>query len=468
MMDNLEGTEIIQELLTDPARFYEQGRGYQLLEAYFDGLPIETLRPLLNHKDRRVRREVVWVASELGREARSLIHDAIPLIYDGDPDIQYYALEIVMVCSFAEHVEHFVHVVRSLQSDDKLIRGLAMYLVSNAEVSQLEAGVRLFGSPSFSDKLHKQGLSNLLKDDILAPEQVLMMIDDKEPLVRKYGTIAAKRLIEKFPKLIANAISSADPEVRKFSLKVCFLTKNVDHFVHVIRSLQSNDELMRIFAMHYVSGAQVSKLEAAYQLLETPHSSDKLHKQGLSNFLKGSLLEPENVLKMIDDKEPLIRKYGAIAARRLIEKFPELIATAIKNRDNDVCQFSLKECSFSENDDLFVFVVPSLQSNDEVIRILVMQLMSKAYFSQLEAAARLLETHVSSYQQHKQGLSNLLKGDIFAPEQVLMMIDDKEPLVRKYGAIAAKRLIHKFPELIAHAAASSMDFDVCKFSQVLA
>ncbi|MEK8019040.1 MAG: hypothetical protein VSS75_019395 [Candidatus Parabeggiatoa sp.] len=459
MIDNLEGTQLIQELLTDPDRFREQGWGFQLWEA---GLPVETLRPLLKHNDRRVRREAVWVASELGHKARSLIHDAIPLIYDGDRDIQYSALEIVMVCSFAENVDHFVHVVRSLQSDDKLIRGLAMFLVSNADASRLEAGIRLFSSPGSSDKLHKQGLSNLLKGKFILPKQVLMMIDDKEPLVQKYGTIAAKRLIKNFPELIVHAISSANPDVRHFSLKACHSIKNANHFVHVVRSLQNDDELMRIFSMHFMSSAYVSQLEAAARLLGSSSSSDKQHKQGLNHLIKDELLEPKQVLRMINDNSPLVRKYGAIAAKRLIEKSPELIANATSSVDRDVRKFSLKECSFSENDNLFVHVVRSLQSDDEGIRVLVMHLMYKAYLSQLEAAAQLLGSSRSD-KLHLNGLHHLLKGSLLNPEQVLRMIDDKEPLVRRYGAIAAKRLIQKFPELIAHAAAST-DIDVCKFS----
>lgn len=462
MMNNLEGTQLIQELLTDTTKFYEQGKGYQLLEAYFEGLPVETLRPLLNHQDRRVRREAAWVASELSCEACSLIHDAIPLVYDGDPDIQYCALEIVIVCSVAENVDQFIHIVRALQSNNKLIRGLAMKLVSNADVSQLEAGLRAFSFPSSVDEQHKQGLTNLLKGSLLAGEQVLKMIDDNSPLIRKYGAIVAKKLMELFPELIVHAISSNDSDVRKFSLSACFTTKNPDHFVHVVRSLQSDYELMRIFAMHYMSGADIPQLESAVRLLETNDCSEQLHQFGLNNLIAGDSLVPEQVLRMINGNSPLIRKYGAIAARRLIEKFPDLIENVTLSVDCDIRKFSLKECSFLEDEVHFVHVVRSLQSDDETIRVLVMHLMYKAYLSQLEAAVQLLGSSHSD-KLHKQGLNHLLKGELLNPESVIKMIKDQEPLIRKYGVVAAKRLFQKFPELIAHAT-SSTDLDVHKFS----
>jgi len=44
------------------------------------------------------------------------------------------------------------------------------------------------------------------------------------------------------------------------------------------------------------------------------------------------------------------------------------------------------------------------------------------------------------------------------------MIDDPEPLIKKYGAIAAQKNYNKFPELITHAA-SCGDADVQLFSK---
>lgn len=47
---------LIGELLADPAGFKERGRPYQLLEEYFAGLSVETLRPLLRHDDMLAKR----------------------------------------------------------------------------------------------------------------------------------------------------------------------------------------------------------------------------------------------------------------------------------------------------------------------------------------------------------------------------------------------------------------------------
>ncbi len=219
MTNNYLGDKLIQELLADPVNFNKHGKAYQLLQEYFDTLSLDTLRPLLLNDDRFVRRAAVWVTSELGIEASSLIQNAIPLVNDGDRYIEYHALEIVMVCSVGENVEEFVHVVHSLLSNDDVIRSLCMRLVANANVSQLKAAIHFFEDENLdsSGTLHRQGLSNLVKLESLDSEEVLSLIADIDPLTRKYGVIAAKKLVHKFPELIKQASTSEDPDIRKFS-----------------------------------------------------------------------------------------------------------------------------------------------------------------------------------------------------------------------------------------------------------
>jgi hypothetical protein len=203
-------------LLSDSARFFEHGRAYQLLQEYFAGFPVETLRPLLGNNDSMVRRAAVWVASELGRNAQSLIRDAVPLINDNDRYIRYHALEIVMVCSFGENVHEFVHVVRALESDDEVIRVLAMRLVSNAHDQQLEAAVRRASSLGPLCERHETCLSDLLEAERVTPLDIVALLDHEQPLARRYGAIAAKRLSHNFPAVLDHALSNADPDVRQF------------------------------------------------------------------------------------------------------------------------------------------------------------------------------------------------------------------------------------------------------------
>lgn len=100
-----KGEELIRDLLADPQRFGEEGQGYRLLQEYFEGLPLDTLRPLLRHESPVVQGEAMFVASELGEQARPLVDDVIPLVQSGDRDLRYDALEVIAVCCEAERAE---------------------------------------------------------------------------------------------------------------------------------------------------------------------------------------------------------------------------------------------------------------------------------------------------------------------------------------------------------------------------
>jgi hypothetical protein len=194
MTDSL-GLELINELNKNPVKFEQQGKSYDLLQQYFSGFSIETLRPLLNNCDYSIKRVAIWIASELGSNGSLLVNDILPLINESDRHIKYHVLEIIAMCAIDKNLNLFIHIVQNLESDDNVIRTLSMRLLSNANESQLNACVKYFHTKRAYNKLHIEGLSYLLKIDQLYPEQVMTLINNNDALTRKYGIIAAKKLL---------------------------------------------------------------------------------------------------------------------------------------------------------------------------------------------------------------------------------------------------------------------------------
>jgi hypothetical protein len=209
------GQRLIDDLLADPPGFDASSRGYDLLKAYFAGLSLETLRPLLKSDDVHVQRVAAFVASELGIQARSLVDDVIPLLSSGNRYLQYHALEVLTVCCKAERAVDFAHVARALESDDDVLRVLAMRLISNAQTAQLEAAQRAFDASDPRQRTHGDALRALAAGNRVEPGVVLAMIRDANPLVRRYGAIAAKRLQE-YPNLMTEVGASDDADLGKF------------------------------------------------------------------------------------------------------------------------------------------------------------------------------------------------------------------------------------------------------------
>jgi hypothetical protein len=205
-----QADQLIGELLADPRGFANSGRGYKLLQTYFKGAPLDTLRPLLRSEELLIRREAVWVASELGAQAYPLLDDVVPLIDSGDRYLAFHAMESVTVCATGVRAPEFVHVVAKLEDPDNVLRSLSMFLMSNAETSQLVGAIE-----GELHSVHQEGL-RLLLDASASDDAVLAFIHSEEPLSRRYGAVAAARLYEKNPRLIDEVRTMEDGEVGSF------------------------------------------------------------------------------------------------------------------------------------------------------------------------------------------------------------------------------------------------------------
>jgi hypothetical protein len=214
---NNRGQQLVDELLTDSARFDEEGKGYDLLQEYFEGFPLNTLRALLSNEDYMVKRAAIWIVAELGEAGNELINDVIHLLNYEDRYIKYYALESIMVFSSSVNFARFEHIIYKLHDDDPAIRQLAMRLVSNANESQVEATLQSITADKPYANTHKFGLNTLLNADLIDAEAFGRMIDDNNVLTKKYGAIASKRSFKKNPKVINYVSSSDDPDVKEFS-----------------------------------------------------------------------------------------------------------------------------------------------------------------------------------------------------------------------------------------------------------
>jgi hypothetical protein len=104
MSSDDEANDLLHELSVNPRKFDEQGRGYQLLQVFFRGLPVETLRPLLQDPDPLVQRTGGFVASELGRNAAAVVCDVVALLTSSDIHAQNSAMEVLTVCGVGERL----------------------------------------------------------------------------------------------------------------------------------------------------------------------------------------------------------------------------------------------------------------------------------------------------------------------------------------------------------------------------
>lgn len=218
MKKGLNPDELLSQLLNHPDEFAENGLGNELLNEFFRGYPLETLRSLLVNPSPVIQREAVWIVSELGYQGSDLIFDIIPFLNHAERAIRYAALESVMVFSAVANFEQFLNVVKALETSDEVIRMLAMGLVSNANDDQIRAALPLLSRSTVEPEKHKEGLTQMLGSSQLPDQKrILDMLNSRTPTTRKYGAILAKRALSVAPSFIRLAATNDDPDVKQFA-----------------------------------------------------------------------------------------------------------------------------------------------------------------------------------------------------------------------------------------------------------
>jgi len=158
----------------------------------------------------------VFVASELGSQTQSLLDDAIPFIRSGDRYVQYHPMEVLAVCCAGERAGEFAHVVRALESNDDVLRVLAMRLMANADATGLEGARRSFETPDSWHRTHEQALLALGQGDRVEPTSVAAMIHDMDPLGTAVRSDCGQAARSSLPNLMTEVGSSDDPDLRNF------------------------------------------------------------------------------------------------------------------------------------------------------------------------------------------------------------------------------------------------------------
>jgi hypothetical protein len=187
------GVTLIAELHNDPERFDHAGRAYELLQEYFAGFPLETLRPLLRSNDIWTQRTASFIAAELGKESKPLVDDVIPLLDSADPHVQDYAMQVLAVCGEGDRADLFALVARKLASEHEGLRWEARNLLANASVPQLETAARFLAGQRDQEG-HERGLRALAGAERMASHEVDSMFEDPDPLIQRYGAVVRERI----------------------------------------------------------------------------------------------------------------------------------------------------------------------------------------------------------------------------------------------------------------------------------
>ena len=182
-----------------------------LLDQFFRGFPICFLSELLRHPKEQVIASALFIADELGTRGAPVLDDVIAHTAHSNPRIRRSARGAIS-CLCGGDAIAYLHVCRGVFDPDLHCRRLAMLLMMRATDARLSDCLRATGDAT-ADRELRDGLAMLLGESSRDPLAVQAWLLDQNPLIRRFGLIAAGRLFQSHPHLLDTAAKSCDEEV---------------------------------------------------------------------------------------------------------------------------------------------------------------------------------------------------------------------------------------------------------------
>lgn len=142
-----------------------------------------------------------------------------------------------------------------------------------------------------------------------------------------------------------------------------------------------------------------------------------------------------------------------VTATELIEDVIPLVNDSDARTQYDALE-CVTLCSDGQHADKFIYVLRKLENSNPLICSETMRLVSKASPSQIEAGVQLVDKLQPNRAAHERGLIVLANWTEVSRVEIIGLLNDSDDVIKKYGAIIAKRRIDQSPELIQHAAKS--------------
>ena len=204
------GAALLARLRDDPDGFSQYN---ELLALLMGGLPLVSLKELLRHPSEPVVAGALFIAEELGPRAGSLGDEIIGHIGSKNPRIRISAMEALSGV-ISEGLEYkFAHVVAGMQDEDPHCRKIAMLLMIRAPEGWLNASLRPLEARDF-DLALRAGLGKLVGESGQDADWIENSLASDDPLVRRYGVVAAGRCATTNRRLLEMAALSQYPDVQ--------------------------------------------------------------------------------------------------------------------------------------------------------------------------------------------------------------------------------------------------------------
>jgi hypothetical protein len=208
--------KLIDHLLSHPDSCESDGVAYELLNEYFRGSPIETLRVLLSSSDDRLVGEATWIASELPELGKPLLKDVRGLLGHQSKKVRFWAVLCVLLWADSSNGCELASAIPLVDDIEKGVRWQAMGFLSMTSREQLQAALAQLRAENANSPYICE-LGWLLGPEGGDPVQITAALQDPDSRRRKFGAAAAFRIAKTAIEPLRYAASADDPEIAQFA-----------------------------------------------------------------------------------------------------------------------------------------------------------------------------------------------------------------------------------------------------------
>lgn len=206
--------ELVANLVSDPVGSESDGRATQLLEEYYRGAPVGSLRSLMQSQDERLEGEAAWIGSELPNAGRGLLDGMTKLLNSRSRKARFFAVDCIQSWSVPALDGSALSKALSLvNDDDRAVRWKVLCFLATADREQLEAAAT-FLSWHEPSSAYLPSLNWLLSPNATT-SQAIQRIGSDDLYERRLAAVAAARLKDRGALMIA--ARSLDEEVAQFA-----------------------------------------------------------------------------------------------------------------------------------------------------------------------------------------------------------------------------------------------------------
>jgi hypothetical protein len=207
--DQIEIDSLIATLVGDPTNVAAAERLLLLLQR---GANPARLRPLLFVDDVEAVEIAVWIASEVGIQAKAILEDIVEQLKWNNSIVSFYVLDCLTSCASVENPDLILEGLKLINSSDiNLVWKAQMFVLSLSQ--EILDAAKLALVSSGMGQSHILGLSLFQ----LGSRDVEKALNSDNQLERRYASIAAVKLSQTVSSSLSRALESDDEYVREFA-----------------------------------------------------------------------------------------------------------------------------------------------------------------------------------------------------------------------------------------------------------